>query len=338
MFRRARISFILVAMAGLPLWPADASSGDQDSRASNSPAPQSLQSFVCLLKREGLHRSLDRDPWGYVKELFAITAGEICHRAKAALPPKQFIREFRNIAHVNACADYFASLCYCFESQGNKSANRSKENRRIERSRRQFGRTARPYRTKRFRKLLPSRITRPSEGIYLAPPRSSNLDDYMRGRAESVDSQPAGVSRFRKGAISDQTSAEERRGLRIGVGCGDRETEALVSDRELGVAPIDRVTGKTRLIAEIFAAIAAIQALATGPGKPGDANPTACLESLHPTSQRHHLAHDLVAGNEGQFRFRQLSVHHVEIRATNSARPDTNQNLARAGDGLSKLG
>src|SRR3954447_3785444 len=50
------------------------------------------------------------------------------------------------------------------------------------------------------------------------------------------------------------------------------KTESRVSDAELGVTAVNRVTGKARVIAKILSAGPAIRAITIGPAKPRDSH------------------------------------------------------------------
>ena len=53
--------------------------------------------------------------------------------------------------------------------------------------------------------------------------------------------------------VADQPGTEQRRELAVGGAVGQREAEALVGDRQLGVAAVEVVAGEARPLAEVLA-------------------------------------------------------------------------------------
>ena len=72
--------------------------------------------------------------------------------------------------------------------------------------------------------------------------------------------------------------------------------------------------------------------------EPGDADAPADRERGGAGAAGQHLAHDLVAGDQGQLGVRQLAVDDVQIGAADRAGLDPHQDLARAGDGVGEPG
>src|SRR5581483_8405724 len=68
---------------------------------------------------------------------------------------------------------------------------------------------------------------------------------------------------------------QERRRLRVGVPVGDGEAVPLVGHGVLGVAAVERVTGKLRVVAKVLAAGPAVRADAVGRPEPRHADPGA---------------------------------------------------------------
>src|SRR6266853_6680219 len=96
-----------------------------------------LKSFVRLNQRKCLDRGADRNARRQRKEFLAVATRQIGYRANAALLPEEFVRERRDVAHVNAPADYNSTLAYSSESHRHQFACRRKYNRSIEWLRRQ---------------------------------------------------------------------------------------------------------------------------------------------------------------------------------------------------------
>jgi len=137
------------------------------------------------------------------------------------------------------------------------------------------------------------------------------------------------VAREAKRPVADQPGAEERRGLDVRVPLRDREAEARVGDRVLGVAAVEVVAGEARSVAEVLPAAQAVAALAARPAEPRDADaPAGRLVD----------ADDLVAGHERQLRVGQLAVDDVQVGAADPAGADADEQLAGLGLRLGELG
>src|SRR5206468_12700401 len=98
--------------------------------------------------------------------------------------------------------------------------------------------------------------------------------------------------------------AEERRRLQVRKAGGNRETEPLVCNAQLGVAAVERVPGEAGELAEVLALGAAEAAGAARPAEPR--HPDARARCEPSAARREHLADDLVTGDERQPGFGQL--------------------------------
>ena len=127
---------------------------------------------------------------------------------------------------------------------------------------------------------------------------AGDLRDDVRRRAEPVQPEPLGVSGEPERPVADQPGAEERGGLDVAVAVGDRQAEALVGDRQLGVAAVEVVAGEAGAVAEVLTAAQAVAARPVRPAEPGHAEPAAVLGD----------ADDLVAEDERQLGVGQLPV------------------------------
>ena len=81
-----------------------------------------------------------------------------------------------------------------------------------------------------------------------------HLADDVRRRAEAVDARGARRRRRAAGPVADQPGAQERRAWKVLVALGEREAEALVGHRALGVAAVEVVAGEAGAVAEVLAA------------------------------------------------------------------------------------
>src|SRR5258707_664404 len=98
-----------------------------------------IESFVGLNERKCLDRGADWNARRQRKEFLTVATRQIGYRANAALLPEKFVRERRDVAHVNAPADYNSTLAHGTKSHGYQVACGRKNNRSIERFRRQGG-------------------------------------------------------------------------------------------------------------------------------------------------------------------------------------------------------
>src|SRR5690348_1327483 len=102
-----------------------------------------------------------------------------------------------------------------------------------------------------------------------------DLRQNVCGAAEAVESESLAVAGQHERPIADQAGAEQRRGLQIRVIRRQWKAEAMIRDGIFGIAAVDVVARKTRVVAEVFAPAAAIAANPAGPAQPGYAHPRA---------------------------------------------------------------
>src|SRR3569832_1299510 len=167
-------------------------SGVQDCRAIEAAFAQFLQGFICLAQRERNRSCFDIELRGERKKGFAIGAREVGDRAHYALSPQQRIGKLRNVAHMNAGADYGRSFAGGRQRKRNQRADWSKQNRGVKQHGRYLSRIAGPGCPERARKCLRARVARTREGIHFLSLLTGDLRDDVRGGAESV--QPDAMS------------------------------------------------------------------------------------------------------------------------------------------------
>jgi hypothetical protein len=114
----------------------------------------------------------------------------------------------------------------------------------------------------------------------------------------------------------------------------NRKAEPRVGDHVLGVPSIEAVGGEARAIAQVRLPPLAVIATAARPAEPGHANLLAHLGLVDARADGHDLADHLVAGDQRQLRFTELSIHDVQIRPTQPARMHLHQDLADSRPGL----
>ena len=132
-----------------------------------------------------------------------------------------------------------------------------------------------PHRAQLARERLRRGVALAGEGEDAPALVRARPGEDVGGGAEAVEADPLGLAGQAQRPIADQPGAEQRRRLLVGIAGRQREAEALVGDRQLGVAAVDVVAGEAGAVAEVLAARAAVAALAAGPAQPGHADPVA---------------------------------------------------------------
>ena len=155
----------------------------------------------------------------------------------------------------------------------------------------------------------------------------------MRRGAETVYADTFGIARGRQRPVADQSGAQQRGGLRIGIVIGQRETIILVGSRVFRVTAVQRVAGETRLVAQVLAPAQAKAAMPAGVAQPGHAQPLPDGEALDLFALGDHDADDLVAGYQRQFRLGEFAVQDVQVGAAHAAGADLEQHLVVAARG-----
>src|SRR5262249_52055459 len=106
----------------------------------------------------------------------------------------------------------------------------------------------------------------------------------------------------------------------------------------LGVTAVDQPSGERRVLAEILFALAAVFAHAVSLMQPWNANAVAGLRSRHACSDLLDAPDDLMAGYDGQNLSRQFAFNDVQIRPSDAADADFDQDLIFAGLWLRRFG
>src|SRR6185295_8830100 len=133
---------------------------------------------------------------------------------------------------------------------GHQRSNRSEDDRAIELLWRRLRRRPSPLGAELTRERLPLLVPLASEGEDAPALVDGDLaEDVSRG-AEAVEADPLGVAGQAQRPIADQPGTEQRRRLLVGIPLWDREAEALVGDRQLGISAIEVVAGEAGAVAE----------------------------------------------------------------------------------------
>ena len=101
-----------------------------------SSCAQSIQRFIRFRHRNGLDVGSDRNPRSDCHEIVGILSREIRDRADVAFAPQKVVREWRDVAHMNAAAHNDAAFADSAQRLRNKAADWREDDRCIERYRR----------------------------------------------------------------------------------------------------------------------------------------------------------------------------------------------------------
>ena len=142
-----------------------------------------------------------------------------------------------------------------------------------------------------------------------------HLRHDMRRGPEPVEPDAGGIAGHAQRPVADQPGAQQRGGFRVAERASDREAVARVDHHVIGIAAVQRISGESRLLAEVFPPCAAKPAIPAGPAQPGHADAVADGEALRRRACGLHPPDDLVAGHQRQRRVRQVSVDHVQVGA-----------------------
>src|SRR5215217_6585068 len=186
-----------------------------------------------------------------------------------------------------------------------------------------------PLRPERPRQPLGLLVLRAGEGEHAPPLVHRDLADDVRRRAEAVQTEALRVAREPQRAVADQPAAQQRRELERVRLVRQREAEALVGDRPLGVAAVDVAAREASALAEVLAPRAAERALAARPAQPRHPDPRPV-----PVDPRD----DLVAEHERQVAWAQLAVAQVQVGPADPVRLDPQAQLPPPRRRLGHLG
>src|SRR5579885_391734 len=292
---------------------------------------QGIQRAVRFAQRKNfgvrLYRNLGCNPQK-IPPVFARVVG---HAADHPLVVEQVVAKGRDRTHVDAAEDEHSAFAQRLQRRRHNLSRGSEHDRRIQRLRRRIERAACPLRPQLERQLAVTRVARRSENFRAPVPR--HLDGHVRRRAESVESEPPAAldSRKPQAAKSNNSGAQQRRGLLVLKSLGNFVHKLFGRGDGFGIAAIRRVTGENRRIAKIFFLSAAIFASAIGFVQPRDAHSRANRDSSRAFAVLLHHAHHLMPRDYRRFFRWQLAFHHVQIRAARRACVDPHEQFAFRG-------
>jgi len=137
--------------------------------------------------------------------------------------------------------------------------------------------------------------------------------------------------------VTDGACAQKRRSLRIRIKGGDGESKVLRHRHILRVSARHISSGRLKVRAEIFPAVAAIPAFSTGRTDPADADPLAFGKFNRPRAALLHDAYNLMPQNKGEGGRRRPAFDFIEFRVTDAAGGNANQNLLFTGHRIGNI-
>ena len=290
-------------------------------------SPESVQRLVCLFQYKGPDLRSDRHPWRQRQKLHSVLPGEVSHGAEHPFAPEEIVGERGDITHMDASANDGSASSYGPERRWDQFPGRGKDDGRMKFRRRKFVGIARPDRPHLSGELLSLTIACFREGIDFSPLPPRHLGHDVGRRAEAVDSEPLPLTRHDQRTVADESGAEQRRRLKVGVPLRKGKTETMVGHGVLGEAAIYLITGKPGCIAEVFLVAAAVSAVAAGPAEPRDTDPVSLLKPLHSFTDPGNPADHLMSGHQRQLRLVQFAVNDMEVGAADAAGMDPDEEL-----------
>src|SRR6266851_2363409 len=288
----------------------------------------SLQSFVCLVKREDLDLRRDADFAGQFQEVAGILAGHVGYAANLALAPEELvIVEGGHAVEVDGVDGDYASLAEAGEGGDDDGSAGREGDGTIEFNRGLFALLADPG-CAEGGSLLAMALTAGGD-VDLAVPGLKDGDGEAGGGAEAEESDA--FTRFHAGdtqaAEADDAGAEERGYVGVVQTGGQGVGEVGADQSVLGVATIDGVAGEGGVVAEVLGSAKAVGAGTIGASYPGDAYSRAMGELRGCALD--HLADDLMAGDQGFVNQGKIAFEDVQVGTADSAGKHTEQEVPR---------
>ena len=164
------------------------------------------------------------------------------------------------------------------------------------------------------------------------------LDGKVGAGAKAVQPQaPTGPDLAQaQGAAADDAGAEQGGCLCVSQPLGDRVGRALVDHSVLGIPAINVQAGEASIGAQVFAALAAENALSAAPVEPAHTRAIPDAKAGDPCSHSIHHAHDLVPRDDGQPGQLEFAHHRMQVGVTDPTclhlQPHLPQPRDRVGD------
>jgi hypothetical protein len=168
--------------------------------------------------------------------------------------------------------------------------------------------------------------------VDLAAPVARHLDAQQRGRAESVEAQPAAQldTRDTQGSIADHAATEQGGGVQVGEPVGDPDGDVGPGDHYLGEASVAVPSGERGRLAQVLTSAPAEATRPVRAEEPVRAGPIADRPAGHSLADGGHPSHRLMARHDRQTPGRQIARGQLEVGPTHRACGQPQQQLARA--------
>ena len=140
----------------------------------------------------------------------------------------------------------------------------------------------------------------------------------LRG-AKAINAEVRCRTGLNEATITNQTRAEQGSGVGVGLRSRDGKAESFVGNGEFCVAAVQRVTGKTCVVAKVLTLAAAKFALTAGPAQPRNPHAIAGFESVNAFPLLDDYTDNFMAGHQRQFWPGQFAIHDMQIRAADGA-------------------
>jgi hypothetical protein len=163
------------------------------------------------------------------------------------------------------------------------------------------------------------------------------LGDEVCGRAEAVNPDRLGISCQPQRPMADQTGAQPRRHLGIGLCTRNGKAVPGVGNRVLCVTAVQLVAGEAWSVTKVLALRPAVAARPACVAEPGYANALPDTELCDAGAKLGDMSDDLVPWNNGQLWVFEIPVDDVEIGPAHAACRHLHENLRRRGGGRRKL-
>ena len=245
--------------------------------------------------------------------------------------------EPRHRRHVDAGQRQRAAAGEIAQRHRHEVAGGREEDRALRAMGHRLAQVADPGGAERAGQLAMAGLARAHVDLQVAGAR--DLDGDVRRGAEAVHAEAATGAHGgqRERAIADDARAQQRRRLHVAEHRGNRVRVLLVHHGVFREAAVGVPAGELGALAEVLAIRRAVEARPARVAQPRDADPIALAEASRVAAARHHAADRLVAGHQRRAQRRQLALDDVEVRATDRARADPDEDLARARRGHGHL-
>ena len=288
--------------------------------------------LVRLIEGKELHFRVDGDFSSQAQEFAAVLSSIVGHALDGPLLVEQRVLEARDRAHVNSTQNQCPTLAQCLEGRRYQFACWREDDGSVKLLRGRLNRASCPCGAEFAGKTAMLFFTCTYEDR--CPPVSRNLNTNVPGCSKTVNPEiSAGLNPgHAQTAESDDSGAQQRRGLQIGKAFGQRIHKVLMRHRELGEAAVIRVAGEFGKLAEILPLAAAIEAVAASFVQPWNAysGPDLVLPGAGAHAFNH--ADDLMSGYDGAFTRRQLALKHMQVSTADAAGSDSHQDFIGAGN------